>query len=161
MEERGEAPRCAFTLSAVPAIIYAHLEAHNRSRLFISLCADAPASVMLGLFFPASTIMTLAVKDEFKRPQTFEVKVNMFNYLTTKRQRHVGWKRLTLMQIYKPEHICHFSSNNKGWSLNTLSLTSILFTRSHTESFCGESWKSQGTHARLFRDGDELSPLSP
>lgn len=33
-------------------------------------------------------------------------------------------------------------------------LTSFLFT----QSFCGDAWKSQETHARLFQDGSELSP---
>lgn len=42
--------------------------AHNGTQLFMRLCANAPAaSLIRGLFFPASPIMTLTVKeDEFK-----------------------------------------------------------------------------------------------
>lgn len=56
-EERrrgGEAPRCAF-LSAVPAIIYARFRAAcmaNGKRLFMRLCANAPAALIRGAFLP-------------------------------------------------------------------------------------------------------------
>lgn len=61
------------------------------------------------------------------------------------------------MQIYKPEHFCPFLQTTKG-EARTVCLSLQFFSPDPTLSLCGEAWKSQQTHARLFRDGDELSP---
>lgn len=68
-ERREEAPRCAFFLSAMPAIIYARFRAvHNGKRLFMRLWANAPASLHSNAasFLPCfGIIMTSWTEDEF------------------------------------------------------------------------------------------------
>lgn len=52
---RGEKPQGALFLSAVPAIIYARFRAacmSNGKRLFMRLCANAPAALIRGAFLP-------------------------------------------------------------------------------------------------------------
>lgn len=52
MDERGvEAPRCVLLYQWCQALFMRTSEAHNRTLLFMSLRADAPASVILELFF--------------------------------------------------------------------------------------------------------------
>lgn len=79
------------------------------------------------------------------------VKVNIFTYPTSPpKDKDMVGEHVSLLNLQ-----AIFSFTNKRTVYPPL--TSFLFT----QSFCGNAWKSQETHARLFQDGAELSPLPP
>lgn len=65
--ERGERPQGALFFISSASYYLCALQSRmgNGKRLFMRLCANAPASLMIrGLFFPALAIMTLTVKED-------------------------------------------------------------------------------------------------
>lgn len=69
-------------LSAVPAIIYARFRSacmRNRKRLFMGLCANAPATLMRWAFLLGLKIMTITVEERAFLTESIRhmVKVNV------------------------------------------------------------------------------------